>query len=209
MSNQNPEKLSFPEQLQESRIIGDLPASALPWMGEAGATERIAVSEAIFPDGTIYIASAIPKKLAGLTEQVRKKDPYTSPDGRYTRLDEFLLQAAHLEANGQAVQSSRIHLLRGKRAADYADVTVKSFGESPKPNVRRMYYVQTRLESFRGKYDNNPSGFMASIDEDQINYQSQVIIRLGYADKHNQLEFLAALTGRSRRDLVRKGEGAV
>lgn len=146
--------------------------------------------------------------MAGLSEQVRKKDTYTSPDGRYAKLDEFYLQAAHLEANGQAITSSRIRLMKG-RSRDYAGVTIKSFGESSKPNTRRMYYVLTRLESFRGENEYDKSGFVPAIDPSEVNYDAGFLIRLGYADKQNQLEFLHALTGKSHQQLRREGAGSI
>lgn len=207
----NPEKLPLPEGLQQSRHIGDVPATVFPWLHEAGA-RRVDISELTFgEDKTIYIASAIPPKLGRLTKDVRDKDAYESPDGRYDRLDEFFIAAAGLEASGEAIRSDRIGVLKG-RSKDYAQATIKAYKESPRPNTRRMYYAFTRLSSFQGKNEHDTSGLKLvdkGYDPLKINPEAQLLVRLGYADKQNQLDVLYELTGKSRQELRKKGAGSV
>lgn len=170
-------------------------------MPENDERTTVDVSELTFGDGTIYVASVGSPKMNKITSEVQKNDHYRSPQG-YSRLDEFYLHAAHLEANGEAGNSARIHLVRMGINADFQNFALKSYGEAPKPNTRRMYYALSRLSSF-------PVEFGTGVTAASINPESQLLIRLGYTDKQEQISFLKILTSRGQKSLRKGRAGSI
>lgn len=189
-----------PENMLESRIVGHVPSDSLPWLAD-GDPKQVSISEVVFPEGSIYVASAIPNRLKKYTEEVRAKDPSSNEQTDYSRLDEFMMKAARLEASGGSGQSDRIHIVRGRSEA-FSNFTIKSYGESPRPNTRRMYFVHTNLGRFGDAMELAPG--VKPLDRDK-----SLLVRLGYADKQNQLKVLKYLTGKSRKDLRAGNAGSI
>ena len=194
-------ELVFPEQLRESRVVGTIDSADFPWLSGI-EPKPLHVAELTYDEGVIYAVSAGTPKMNAITRKMSEADKHVSADGRYSRLDQFFLQACHLEVNGTAGQSRAINLLRGVEDADFEGLTIKAWHESPKPNTRRLYYGLTRLSSINMTPVNDKIA-------QELEPKANLFIRFGYTDKQNQLTFLHLLTGRSRQKLRNFNAGSI
>lgn len=185
----------MPEGMLESRLYGEIPADALPWIDSGG----VAVSEATFQDGNILIASAIPAKLQKSTREINESaDRRTSEGEEYNELDNFFYQAAHLEANGEATSHPQIRLLKGTLASDFDAFTIKYYREGHRPNGRRLYYLLTST-------DRLPISRRQGTEPTEA---QNVLIRLGLTDKKHQTKTLTFLTKGSHGQVRSSGGGS-
>lgn len=186
----------FPAQLISSKEVGYLPAEILPWMPE---DKKVSVSELVFPEGKIYVASAIPDSLEKATITARKQDANLEEGEFYSKTDKMLLLAAHLEASGQSIKSKNISNIVGEINPLFDDFGVRAYKEAPKPNTRRLYYAYTTTESIGIKANNDT----------EIEQSTPVMIRLALTDKKNQISVLKFLTTYSTASLRKGNAGSI
>lgn len=186
----------FPGQLISSKEVGYLPAEILPWMPE---DKKVSVSELVFPEGKIYVASTIPDSLEKATIIARKQDANLEEGEFYSKSDKMLILAAHLEASNQSIQSKNISTLVGEINPLFDDFGVRAYKEAPKPNTRRLYYAYTTTETIGIKANNDA----------KIEQSTPILIRLALTDKKNQISVLKFLTTHSTASLRKGNAGSI
>lgn len=165
---------------------------------EGSDKANVSLSELTFPDGVVYLASAVPPSLEKVTEIARSQDSRPTPSEPYTRLDKLMLLGCHLEATNQSGSSGKINLLMGDIAPEFEQFSLRALHESKKPNARRIYYAYTNAKKIGAVPQSG-----VDLDPDV-----PVLVRLAATDKANQLKVLKRLTSHSNGQLRKFGAGS-
>lgn len=200
LEQQPPIENTLPEQLVSSQKIGYIPIGEFPWMPDTDPHQQIDVSEMVFQDGIIYVASAIPPKLQTIASIARSQDAKLDPGEFYGKSDLMFITACHLESNNQESQSQRIGYLKGDIKNEYARFSMRAYKEAPRPNTRRLYYGIQHIST---------SGFTQTQQSSTvISPDSKLFVRMALTDKRYQIQTLSMFLNDNYKTIRQRGAGS-